>query len=98
MLVVEANPLARGGICCTPDHRLSTEKAVSVDDRCYATLTMHLESLLERISPGLDAPITAQLLLNALNVNLMSYLRRERGVSPEAIEAATRPLIGGLTG
>jgi hypothetical protein len=52
---------------------------------------------LEQISPGLDAPITAQLLLSALNVNLISYLRREEGVSIEAIKVAMGPLIEGLT-
>ena len=62
----------------------------------YATLSMHLESLLEQISPRLDAPITAQLLLGALNVNLISHLRREQGVSLETIKAAIRPLIAGL--
>jgi AcrR family transcriptional regulator len=62
----------------------------------YLTLSMHLESLLEQISPRLDAPVTAQLLLNALNVNLISHLRRERGVSLDAIKAAVRPLIAGL--
>jgi AcrR family transcriptional regulator len=62
----------------------------------YSTLSMHLESLLEQISPRLDAPITAQLLLNALNVNLISYLRREQGVSLDAIKRAVRPLIAGL--
>ena len=36
----------------------------------YLTLSMHLEHLLAQTSPTLDAPITAQLLLNALNVNL----------------------------
>jgi AcrR family transcriptional regulator len=62
----------------------------------YVTLSMQLESLLEQISPRLDAPITAQLLLSALNVNLISYLRREQSVSLEAIKAAVRPLIAGL--
>jgi AcrR family transcriptional regulator len=62
----------------------------------YLTLSMHLENLLEQISPKLDAPITAQLLLSALNVNLISYLRREQGASLEAIKAAVRPLIAGL--
>lgn len=61
------------------------------------TLSLHLESLLEQISPTLDAPIAAQLLLSALNVNLISHLRREQGVSLETIKAAVRPLIAGLT-
>jgi AcrR family transcriptional regulator len=63
----------------------------------YVTLSLHLASLLEQISPTLDAPITAQLLLSALNVNLISHLRREQGVSLETIKAAVRPLIAGLT-
>jgi AcrR family transcriptional regulator len=63
----------------------------------YLTLSMHLETLIKQISPRLDAPITAQLLLNALNVNLISYLRREQGVSLETIKTAIRPLIAGLT-
>ncbi len=63
----------------------------------YLTLSMHLESLLEQISPRLDAPITAQLLLSALNVNLVSYLRRAQGVSLDSIKAAMGPLIAGLT-
>jgi AcrR family transcriptional regulator len=62
----------------------------------YLALSMHLESLLEQISPRLDAPITAQLLLNALNVNLIGYLRREQGVSLDSIKVAVRPLIAGL--
>jgi AcrR family transcriptional regulator len=63
----------------------------------YLTLSMHLESLLGEISPRLDAPITAQLLLNTLNVNLVSYLRREQGVSLDAIKRAIRPLIANLS-
>ncbi len=62
----------------------------------YLTLSVHLESLLEQISPRLDAPITAQLLLSALNVNLVSYLRREQGVGLDSIKAAIRPLIAGV--
>jgi|HubBroStandDraft_6_1064221.scaffolds.fasta_scaffold450896_2 AcrR family transcriptional regulator len=62
----------------------------------YLTLSTQLEFLLGQISPQLDAPITAQLLLNALNVNLISYLRRDRGASLETIKAAVRPLIAGL--
>jgi AcrR family transcriptional regulator len=62
----------------------------------YLSLSMHLEGLLEQISPKLDAAITAQLLLNALNVNLIRYLRREQGASLETIKAAVRPLIAGL--
>jgi AcrR family transcriptional regulator len=63
----------------------------------YLALSVHVESLIREISPALDAPVTAQLLLNALNVNLVRYLRRDAGVTLETIKASVRPLIAGLT-
>jgi hypothetical protein len=57
---------------------------------------VHVESLISEISPALDAAVTAQLLLNALNVNLVRYLRRDVGVSLATIKASVRPLIAGL--
>ena len=62
----------------------------------YLALSVHLESLIGEISPALDAPVTAQLLLNAINVYLVRYLRREAGVSLATIKASARPLIAGL--
>jgi AcrR family transcriptional regulator len=62
----------------------------------YLALSVHVERLIREISPALDAPLTAQLLLNALNVNLVRYLRREAGVSLATIKASMRPLIAGL--
>jgi AcrR family transcriptional regulator len=62
----------------------------------YVALSMHVESLIREISPALDAPVTAQLLLNALNVNLVRHLRRDAGVSLATIKASVRPLIAGL--
>lgn len=62
----------------------------------YLTLSVHVESLLEQISPRLDAPVTARFLLNALNVHLVRDLRRDAGVSLDDIKAAVRPLIAGL--
>jgi AcrR family transcriptional regulator len=64
----------------------------------YVALSVHVESLIGEICPTLDATVTAQLLLNALNVNLVRYLRRDAGVSLETIKASVRPLIAGLTG
>jgi AcrR family transcriptional regulator len=63
----------------------------------YLALSVHVESLVREISPELDAPVTAQLLLNALNPRLVRYLRRDAGMSLEAIKAAVRPLVAGLT-
>ncbi|MEA2254981.1 MAG: hypothetical protein QOG35_1026 [Solirubrobacteraceae bacterium] len=62
----------------------------------YLALSVHVESLVREISPALDAPVIAQLLLNALNVHLVRYLRRDAGVSLETIKASVRPLIAGL--
>jgi AcrR family transcriptional regulator len=62
----------------------------------YLALSVHVESLIRQISPALDAPITAQLLLNALNVHLVRYLRRDAGVSLATLKASMRPLIAGL--
>ena len=62
----------------------------------YLALAVHLESLIREINPALDAPVTAQLLLNALNVTLVRYLRRDAGVSLATVKASMRPLIAGL--
>jgi AcrR family transcriptional regulator len=62
----------------------------------YLALSVHVESLIREISPALDAPVTAQLLLNAFNVNLVRYLLRDAGVSLATIKASVRPLIAGL--
>jgi AcrR family transcriptional regulator len=62
----------------------------------YLALSVHVESLIREIAPELDAAVTAQLLLNALNVNLLRYLRRDAGVSMATIKSSIRPLIAGL--
>jgi hypothetical protein len=62
----------------------------------YLALSVHVESLIREISPALDAHVTAQLLMNALDVNLVRYLRRDAGVSLATIKASLRPLIAGL--
>ncbi|MHB8692135.1 MAG: TetR/AcrR family transcriptional regulator [Solirubrobacteraceae bacterium] len=62
----------------------------------YLALSVHVESLVTEISPELDAHVVAQLLLNAVNVRLVRYLRREAGVSLATVKASIRPLIAGL--
>ena len=62
----------------------------------YIALSVHVESLIREISPALDAHVTAQLLMNALSVNLIRYLRRDAGVSLATIKTSLRPLIAGL--
>jgi AcrR family transcriptional regulator len=63
----------------------------------YLALSLHLESLIRELSAALDARVTAQLLLNALNVNVVRYLRRDAGVSLATLKASVRPLVAGLT-
>jgi AcrR family transcriptional regulator len=63
----------------------------------YLALSMHVENLVREISATLDAPVIAQLLMNALNPHLVRYLRRDAAVSLETIKASIRPLIAGLT-
>jgi AcrR family transcriptional regulator len=62
----------------------------------YVALSVHVESLIREISPALDAPVTAQLLLSALDGKLVRHLRRDAGVSLATIKASVRPLIAGL--
>jgi AcrR family transcriptional regulator len=64
----------------------------------YIVLSLHVESLVREISPELDAAVTAQLLLNTVNVNIVRFLRQEAGVELAAIKASLRPLVAGLAG
>jgi AcrR family transcriptional regulator len=60
-------------------------------------LSAHVEGLIREINPALDAAVTAQLLVNAVNVHLVRHLRCDAGVSLATIKAAIRPLLAGLT-
>lgn len=62
----------------------------------YIVLSLHAENLIREISPKLDAAILAQLLLNAVNVNVVRHLRQEAGMSLAAIKASARALAAGL--
>jgi AcrR family transcriptional regulator len=63
----------------------------------YVVLSLHAENLVREISPQLDAPTLAQLLLNAVNVNVVRQLRQEAGLSLAAIQASARTLVAGLS-
>lgn len=63
----------------------------------YLALSVHVETLVQEINPALEAPVIAQLLMNALNPYLVRYLRRDAAVSLETIKASIRPLIAGLS-
>lgn len=62
----------------------------------YIVLSLHVEGLVREISSALDARVTAQLLLNAVNVNVIRFLRQEGEVELAAIKASLRPLVAGL--
>lgn len=62
----------------------------------YMVLSVHVTSLIEQLDPELDAPLTAQLLMNAANPNLIRYLRRDADVDSVRIKAAMHGLIAGL--
>jgi AcrR family transcriptional regulator len=62
----------------------------------YIVLSLHVEGLIREISPDLDAGVTAQLLLNAVNVNVVRFLRLEAGVDLAAIKASVNRLVAGL--
>lgn len=62
----------------------------------YIVLSLHAENLIREISSKLDAPVLAQLLLNAVNVNVVRHLRQEAGMSLAAIKASARALAAGL--
>jgi AcrR family transcriptional regulator len=64
----------------------------------YIVLSLHAENLIREISPLLDAPALAQLLLNAVNVNVLRHLRQEAGMSLAQIKASARMLVAGLPG
>jgi AcrR family transcriptional regulator len=62
----------------------------------YLVMSVHVENLVAEIDPDLDAPVTAQLLMNAANPNLLRYLRRDVGIDLDRIKASMRRLIAGL--
>jgi AcrR family transcriptional regulator len=62
----------------------------------YIVLSVHVTSLIEQLAPELDASLTAQMLMNATNPNLIRYLRRDAGVDSARIKAAMHGLLAGL--
>jgi AcrR family transcriptional regulator len=89
------------GLLDLHDNQLELTLALERDRRGvplggYLALSVHAASLIRDIAPAVDAEVTAQLLLNAVNVNLVRYLRRDAGVSLSTIKASVGPLIAGL--
>jgi AcrR family transcriptional regulator len=62
----------------------------------YLSVSVHAEGLVAELSPGLDARVTAQLLLNAVDVEVVQRLGRDPAIGLPAVKAALRPLVAGL--
>jgi AcrR family transcriptional regulator len=62
----------------------------------HGTFALFMRALVAEIDPSLDAEVVADLLLGATSVGVVYYLRRERGIDLERIQAATRALLRGV--
>jgi AcrR family transcriptional regulator len=62
----------------------------------HATFALFVRALVAEIDPSLDEEVVADLLLGATSIGVVYYLRRERGVDLERIQAATKALLHGL--
>jgi AcrR family transcriptional regulator len=66
------------------------------DLRPLGSLALHLRILLGELDPSLDAEVTAEMLLGAINAGVISRLRRERGVGLAELQESIRRLARGL--
>jgi AcrR family transcriptional regulator len=64
--------------------------------RSHATFALFVRTLVAEIAPSLDDEVVADLLLGATSPGAVSYLRRDRGIDLERIQAATRVLLRGV--
>jgi len=62
------------------------------------TLGLHVRILLGQIDSGIDADAVAAMLLGSLAPHVIRHLRRDEGLTLEAIQAGARTLLRGLTG
>ena len=62
----------------------------------HATLALFVRAMLAEIDPSLDDEVLADLLLGAASPGVVYYLRRDRGIELERIQAATRALLHGV--
>jgi AcrR family transcriptional regulator len=62
----------------------------------HATFALFVRALVAEIDPLLDGEVVADLLLGATSAGVVYYLRRDRGIDLERIQAATRSLLRGV--
>ncbi len=64
----------------------------------YATLIVHVTSLLTQIDPSLDAPLLAVYLLSAVAPPVLNLMHTHNGVAVPALQRAAVQLVRGVTG
>ena len=64
--------------------------------RLTDSLALHLRVLLAQLDPGLDADVTAELILGAIGAGVISRLRRDHAVDLDDLQAGARALVRGL--
>jgi AcrR family transcriptional regulator len=64
----------------------------------YATLIIHITSLITQIDPALDAPILAVYLLSAFGPPVLNLMHMHNGVTVPALQHAAVQLVRGVTG
>jgi AcrR family transcriptional regulator len=63
----------------------------------YATLIIHISSLIRQIDPDLDAPILAPYLLSAVGPPVLNLLHTHSGVTVAQLQRAAVQLVRGVT-
>jgi AcrR family transcriptional regulator len=78
---------------------LAAERAVPEQmSPAYATLIVHITSLLAQVDPGLDATILAPYLLSAFGPPVLNLLHKHNGIPVPALQRAAVQLVRGVTG
>jgi AcrR family transcriptional regulator len=71
---------------------LAAERRGPAAPSVYATLTLHLRTLIEEIDPQLDAPVLANLLCSAVAPPSLQRLLRDEGIGAERVADAAAAL------
>jgi AcrR family transcriptional regulator len=74
----------------------SRATAAGAQVSAYGPLALFVRVMVADIDPSLDGEAMAALLLGATSANVVYYLRRDRGIDLERIQAAARALLHGL--
>ena len=70
--------------------------AAGAQVRSHGTFVLFVRTLVADIDPSLDDEVVADLLLGATSVGVVYYLRRDRGIGLERIQAGAQALLRGV--